>query len=264
MRHKLIVEFVVIVVAMVAAPQTSSARAQQTPRGAQDYSEREVITQTFQLSPDARVEVSGVAGGAVDIETTDGGAAEVHIVRSARTRIELDCYRTVVEHTPSSLTVRHEQNDERGACRSIRARQSVRLRVPRTANLHLKSIGGEVNVEAIEGMLQLDGIAGHVRLRQAQAAEIAGLAKGLTMTVMRLDERGIRISGVVGRVELSLAKNLNADLTVSNLIGVESEAPGVTMTKVDASSSRTQIGAGGAPISISGVVGSVAINRSTN
>lgn len=262
MQHKLIVKFMVIVAAIVAAPQ--AARAQQPPRGAPDYPEREEITRTFQLSPDARVEVSGVAGGPVDIETTDGGAAEVHIVRSAQTRLELDCYKTVVEHTPESLTVRHEQDGERGACRSIRARQSVRLRVPRTANLYLKSIGGEVNVEAFEGMLRLDGIAGHVRVRQAQAAEIAGLAKGLTMTVMRLDQRGIRISGVVGRVELSLAKNLNADLTVSNLIGVESKTPGVTMTKVDASSSRTQIGAGGAPITISGVVGSVAINRSAN
>lgn len=262
MRHKLIVKFVVMVMAIVAGPQASSVSAQQTPRGVQDYPEREEMSRTLQLSPEARIEVSGVAGE-VDVETTNGNTAEVYIVRSAQTRLELDCYKTVIEHTPDSLTVRHEQDALRGACRSIRARQSVRLRVPRSANLYLKSIGGEVNVEAVEGLLRLDGIAGHVQVRQAQAAEITGLAKGLTMSVMRLAERGIRISGVVGRVELSLAKNLNADLTVSNLISVENNTPGVTMTKIDASSSRTQIGAGGTPISISGIVGSVAINRST-
>ena len=160
--------------------------------------------------------------------------------------------------------MRHEQATGRAECRSIRASQRVRLRVPRTVELNLKSVGGEVNVGAADGVLRLSGIAGHVKVAQAQAAEISGLAKGLTMTVIQLSERGIRISGVVGHVELNLAKSLNADLSVSNIIGVGGMAPGVTTTNIDASSPRTRIGRGGAPISISGVVGSVAINHITN
>jgi len=50
-----------------------------------DLPEREEINKIFQLSKDARVEVSGIAG-TVEIETVESGAAEVHIVRSAATR----------------------------------------------------------------------------------------------------------------------------------------------------------------------------------
>lgn len=264
MQYRVIIKFIVICAVLMFIPQVSGGRSRREARGAEDYPKREEIERTFQLSRDARVEVSGVAGGPVDIETTDGNTAEVHIVRSAQTRTELDCYKTVIEHTPDSLTVRHEQATGRAECRSIRASQRVRLRVPRSVELNLKSIGGDVNVGDTDGVLRLNGIAGHVKVNHSQTAEIAGLAKGLTMTIRHLGERGIRISGVVGHVELNLAKNLNADLRVSNIIGVDGKAPGVTTTKVDASNSRTRIGRGGPPISISGVVGSIAINHSTN
>lgn len=264
MRYELLTEFIIICAVLVFVPQASGGHSRPGVGGAGDYPEREEIVRTFQLSRDARVEVSGVAGGPVDIETTSGTTAEVHIVRSAQTRTELGCYKTTVEHTPDSLTVRHEQAAGRDECRTIRASQRVRLRVPRTVELNLKSVGGEVNIGAADGVLRLSGIAGHVKVAQSQAAEISGLAKGLTMTVIQLSERGIRISGVVGHVELNLAKSLNADLSVSNIIGVGGMAPGVTTTNVDASSPHTRIGRGGAPISISGVVGSVAINHSTN
>ena len=264
MQFKMIVKFIVIYAVLMFIPQVSGGRSRPEARGAEDYPEREEIERTFQLSRDARVEVSGVAGGPVDIETTNTNTAEVHIVRSAQTRTELDCYKTVIEHTPDSLTVRHEQATGRAECRSIRASQRVRLRVPRSVELNLKSVGGDVNIGVTDGVLRLNGIAGHVKVNHSQAAEIAGLAKGLTMTIAHLAERGIRISGVVGHVELNLAKNLNADLSVSNIISVDGNVPGVTTTKIDASNSPTRIGRGGPPISISGIVGSVAINHSTN
>jgi len=60
-----------------------------------------------------------------------------------------------------------------------------------------------------------------------------------------------------------LAQNINADLTVGNLISIDDKTPGATVTKVNDPSGRTRFGLGGAPISIVGVVGSVRINRPT-
>ncbi len=81
------------------------------------------------------------------------------------------------------------------------------------------------------------------------------------MSVAQPGARGIHVSGVVGTVELNLARNINADLTVSDLIGVDDKTPGVNVTKVNATSGRTRLGSGGAPISIAGVVGSVSVNH---
>ena len=238
-----------------------TVRAQEVERSAPDLPVREEINRKFQFARFGRVEVSGIAGGPVDIETTGGNTIEVHILRSAQTQAELDCYRTEVENTPDSLTIRHVQDGRRGVCRSIRARQRVRLRVPRAVDVSLKTIGGAVNVSAIDGALRLTGIAGHATVAQVREAEINGLAKGLTMSVAQPGARGIHVSGVVGTVELNLARNINADLTVSNLISVDDKTPGVKVTKVNATNGHTRLGSGGAPISIAGVVGSVSINR---
>jgi len=245
---------------------SSGARAEHRAgqQSAQTSSAREEINRTFQFARFARVDVSGLAGGPVNIETINGNTVEVRLLRSAQTQAELDCYRTIVEHTPDSLTIRHEQNTGSRVCRSIRAAQSLLLRVPRAVDISLKTIGGAVNVGAIDGSLRLTGIAGHVTAAGVREAEMDGLAKGLTMSITQPGERGIRVSGIVGAVELDLAQNLNADLTVSNLIGIDDKTPGVTVTNVNAASGRTRFGSGGPPISISCVVGSVRIKRLTN
>ena len=58
-----------------------------------DFSERDEVNQTYELAAGARVEVSGI-NGAVDIETASGSTAEVHIVRSARSREDLNYHRS--------------------------------------------------------------------------------------------------------------------------------------------------------------------------
>ncbi|MCP9496314.1 MAG: hypothetical protein MSG64_17870 [Pyrinomonadaceae bacterium MAG19_C2-C3] len=252
-----------IMVVLWIVPASGARAEQQAEQSAQSLPVREEINQTFQFARFARVDVSGLAGGPVNIETIDGNTVEVRLLRSAQTQAELDCYRTIVENTPDSLTIRHEQDGRSSVCRSIRAAQSLLLRVPRAVDITLKTIGGAVNVEGIDGALRLTGIAGHVTAVQVREAEMDGLAKGLTMSITQPSERGIRVSGIVGTVELNLAQNLNADLTVSNLISIDDKTPGVTVTKVNAASGRTRFGLGGDPISIVGVVGSVRINHPT-
>ncbi len=261
MRCRLLGLFLSAVALSLFVSPDFTMRAQEVERSAHDLPVREEINRKFQFARFGRVEVSGIAGGPVDIETTGGNTIEVHILRSAQTQAELDCYRTEVENTPDSLTIRHVQDGRSGVCRSIRARQRVRLRVPRAVDVSLKTIGGAVNVGAIDGALRLTGIAGHATVAQVREAEINGLAKGLTMSVAQPGARGIHVSGVVGTVELNLARNINADLTVSNLIDVDDKTPGVKVTKVNATNGHTRLGSGGAPISIAGVVGSVSINR---
>ncbi len=243
---------------IIALTMILSANLMTPGQQIRDLPEREEINKIFQLSKDARVEVNGIAG-AVEIETTEGGKAEVHIVSSAETRAELDCYQTVVEQTMDSLTIRREQYTSRDKCKSIRSRQRVKLLLPRSAEISLETISGDVTVGAVDNVIRLNNIAGRVRIAQAQAAEMSNLAQGLTMSLSRLEERGMRISNVAGSIELSVSSSLNAEVKIGGILGkLFTTAPNAQAIK-DGSGYRVQIGSNKGKIALSNITGNVTI-----
>ena len=256
MRRKLIVLLTVIMLAVVVAPLTDASQ-QRRSAGDREYTEREDINQTYELAPGARVELS-VISGSVDVETTNGNTAEVHIVRMGETRQDLDCYMIAIDHTPNSLIMRHKQ-ERTSECQNIRAKQQVTLRLPRNVDLKLNAISGPVKIGEIDGSLRLSGISGRVDVAQALGySEISGISGVLSISIPRLSERGIRVSGISGKVELRLANDLNADLNVSGINGdVNAGASNVTLNKVGHSKFAGRVGSGGSVISVSGISGSV-------
>lgn len=222
-----------------------------------DMPVREEINQSFQLAPGSRVKVSTISGP-VEVETTSGSVAEVHIVRSAETQQDLDCYRTVVAHTDSTLVIRHEQD-----CSMVRAHQRVKLRLPRRVDLTLATISGNVRVGEINGLLRLNSISGEVTLdRSMGEVEMHSISGPLNITVAKLGARGIRMDSISGRVMLRVEENLDADLTVNSLNGeINNESPGVMIEKVGPADFRARIGHGGAPISIESITGDITIRR---
>lgn|GEM_PF-1999691 len=216
----------------------------------------EEIRKSFRLAEGDRVEVWRIAGP-VEVETWGGAEAEVHVVRSAATRRELDCYRTAVGYESGVLFVRHEQFTNREGCRSISDGQRVSLRLPRSADLSLDEIAGDVTVGESDGVLRLSSIAGRVRLNGVRSGELRSLAKGLALRVEGLEPRGLRVESVVGAVELALAEGLDADLSIENLLGnVTSEIPRVQVRRAD-TKYRAQLGAGGPRLSLTNVNGNV-------
>jgi len=245
-----------MIAALVVAPM-SSATGQKNQKDDRDYAEREEINQSYELAPGADVELSVIAGP-VDIETTNGNTAEVHIVRMGETRKDLDCYTVAIDHTPNSLIMRHKQmrTDD---CQNIRSKQQVTLRLPKNINLKLNAIAGPVKIGEIDGSLRLSGISGRVDVAQALGySDISGISGVLSIAIARLSDKGIRVSGISGKVELKLAGDLNADLTVSGINGdVNAAASNVTINKVGHSNFAGRVGAGGSLISVSGISGSV-------
>ena len=60
-----------------------------------DFQERDEFNQTYQLAPGARVEVSSIRGS-VKIMNADTATAEVQIIRTARTRADLEYHKIEV------------------------------------------------------------------------------------------------------------------------------------------------------------------------
>jgi hypothetical protein len=229
-----------------------------------EFTEKDEIHQNYPLTPGATVRVAGI-NGQVDIETTSGSTAEVHVVRSARSRADLENRKVIIEHTGSSLVVRGENDSERryGRGEQPQVRQRVTLRLPRQIDLTASGINGKTTIGEVDGPVKVSGINGKVEVAQAVGySELSGINGTVVVTIAQLGERGIRVSGINGAVELRFTDALNADLRVTGINGsVNADMPNVSVLgTVSRNNFNARIGSGGAPINVSGVNGRVRLS----
>ncbi|PYP89955.1 MAG: hypothetical protein DMF61_01775 [Blastocatellia bacterium AA13] len=274
-KHGLAALFLIAAAALGGAGATISAYQHREQAGhrdrtaheevsqdSQNLPEKDEINQTFQLAPGAKVEVSGI-NGPVDIQTSNTGTAEVNIVRSARTKDDLEYRKITVDQSNGGLVVRGEKEKDRNY-RQVEVRERVSLKIPRQVELTTRGVNGRVTVGEIDGSVTMSGINGKVEVAQAGGyAHISGVNGTVGVRISRLGENGINVSGVNGKVELRFAEDLNADLTVTGINGpIHTDVSNLTVQgKMNPSNLRAKIGSGGSPISISGVNGSVTVSR---
>ncbi len=246
----------VLVCASATEPQQHAATRGDN-RDEDEWPERDEARQSFQLTPGATVKVSGI-NGSVTVETAETQTAEVYVVRTARRREDLERRKVTIEQTGDGLFVRGENDKE--ASRQPEVRQRVTLKLPRRIEFAASGINGRVSVGEVDGVVKLSGVNGRVEVAQASvSSELSGINGGVVITITRLNERGVRVSGINGSVELRFAEAINADLSVNGINGaVYADLPNVTVQgKVSRSNFNARIGAGGAPITVSGVNGRV-------
>ncbi|HEY6403151.1 MAG TPA: hypothetical protein VI479_17155, partial [Blastocatellia bacterium] len=118
-----------------------------------DFAEHEEIRRSYTLKPDADVIVSGL-NGRVNVETADTDHAEVLIVRSAKTREDLQYRKIKIDHDPSELHI-YIEKDRRSFFSAFgprpESRQRVILKLPRKVNFETHSVNGDVAIGEIEG-----------------------------------------------------------------------------------------------------------------
>ena len=265
-----------------------------------DFRERDEFNQTYQLSPGARVEVSSIRGP-VEIVNGDGATAEVQIIRSARTRADLEYHKIEVEQIGNSLVVRGVQEPEQRRRQNVQVDHHVRLKLPRRIDLSVSSVsgwikvgdvdgqthvssisgsadignvGGKLQVSSISGSLEVgnvgadarvNSISGNVGLGQVNGSlEVSSVSGGLNTTLVSLSPQGIHIRSVSGSIEIRFKSEVNADFSAEHISGqVHLDVPNVTRDSEEKSSNvRARIGGGGTPISISSVSGNIRLTRS--
>ena len=265
-----------------------------------DFRERDEFNQTYQLSPGARVEVSSIRGP-VEIVNGDGATAEVQIIRSARTRADLEYHKIEVEQIGNSLVVRGVQEPEQRRRQNVQVDHHVRLKLPRRIDLSVSSVsgwikvgdvdgqthvssisgsadignvGGKLQVSSISGSLEVgnvgadarvNSISGNVGLGQVNGSlDVSSVSGGLNTTLVSLSPQGIHIRSVSGSIEIRFKSEVNADFSAEHISGqVHLDVPNVTRDSEEKSSNvRARIGGGGTPISISSVSGNIRLTRS--
>lgn len=257
-----------------------------------EFSEREEFRESYRLSPGASVELVNVPFGSVAIEPTDDEAVLVHMVRSARTRDELVCNRFVVEQTPERLYLRSNEN---GDChlQNVSVQQNVLLRVPRSLNVLVSTVSGAVRLGELEGRgpnfvsgpngdkieqpadrpnvvgrgfnstVSVRNISGPVSILQGGGqTSVSGVSGPVRITFRGRGADGVKVDGVSGSLELRLTRDLNAELSMRDIKGeVRNLGAGLKLDSTEKGGFRSQVGAGGAPISISSINGDVVLRR---
>jgi len=278
---------------------SAAPRAVTTETAQRDFNERDEFNQTYQLAPGARVEVSSISGS-VKISNSETGTAEVQIIRTARTRADLEYYKIEVKQTGNGLVVRGglQEPDERH--NNIQVNQQVILKLPRRIDLLVNSISGAVRVGDVDGPVEagsisgsatIGNVAGKLRLNSvsgsvevgnvgadARVNSISGnvglgqvndsldassISGGLKATLVSLSPKGIHIRSVSGSVEIGFKSDVNADFNAEHISGeVYLDVPNVSRESEEKSTTvRARIGAGGTPISISSVSGNIRLTR---
>lgn len=287
---------------IIPIPRVSAFFAQNKNKDSSELHERDEIRQTFRLSPGTRVEVSSIRGS-VEIETANIEVAEIHIVRSARSRDDLEQFKIGIENKPQSLIIRGEQRQRNsGSSFGPDVRHHVMLKLPRRVDLSVRSVSGQVrignvdgqvvvssvsgslSVGAVDGQVQVNSVSGGVDIGQvnqqveiksvsgnvkigqvAGFLDVSGVSGVLSVGISKLGQRGVQINSVSGQVELRFRGELNAQLSTNAISGkVSIEVPNVTIqSSPGASAIRALIGKGGPPISINGVSKSVRLAQGT-
>ena len=277
MKLKIFAAVLAVIVAWFAGRQFYRVAGQNAVAGgdAQTVAEKieageQVINESQALDAGARVEVSGISGP-VEIMTTDGRVAEIHVENSVSDARDLEYHKITIDRAADHLVVRGENKGGGGegllrwltgrGGSGATVRQRVVLKVPRRVDVVARSINGAVRVGELEGAVRVSGINGEVTVaRAAGHAEVSGVNGNLTFAVARLEDAGVRVSGVNGNIELRLDAGANADVRVGGLNGsVDYDLKNVTVEDTGENRSRfvARIGAGGAPIRMSGISGNI-------
>jgi DUF4097 and DUF4098 domain-containing protein YvlB len=283
---------------MLACGAPRGGVANQTARG--DFRERDEINQTYQLAPGAHVEVSSIRGP-VEIVNTDSATAEVQIIRTARTRADLEYHKIEVAQTATGLVIKGVQEAEERRRDNIQVNHHVTLKLPRRIDLAVSSISGSLkigdvdgqtvvssisgsaNIGNVGGKLQVNSISGDLEIRNvgadARVSSVSGslrlgqvngsldvlsISGGVNATLASLSTQGLHIKSVSGSIEIGFKSDVNADFNAESISGqVYLDVPNVIRdSEVRSPNVRARIGAGGTPITISSVSGNIRLTRS--
>jgi len=216
--------------------------------------------QTYQLAAGAHVEVSNISGP-VSVETTDGSSAEVHIYRTAKNSDDLAYRKVFVEQTSSGLTIRQKTGSSEPS--NIDLLNRVVLKLPRQVSVSGKNISADFNISGVGGAVDLNAISGSVKAMHLNGAlTVSGVSGNVRVAVARINDAGLRVNGVSGNVYLGLASDLNAELRVGNTTaGVSNKIQGLALVSVGPSNYSARLGSGGPRIEVSGVTGSIVLQR---
>ena len=213
----------------------------------------------YQVKGSPRIVIKGGISGPVTISSGRAGTVDIDVLRTAATQQELDCHRVRIDSRPDLITITQVQFD-RPECETIRASQSLTLRVPSDALLDVSAIAGELQVAGPVKSVTANSIASRVSIAGAEIVDLNSLAEGLSLSTSG-PTRSVTIESVVGIVDLDVGERRGAEIRISSLEGhIRSFPPDFVRLRTN-DGYLLRSGEGGPSLSINSVRGDVVVRR---
>jgi hypothetical protein len=233
------------------------------------YAAREEISQNYTFAPDAKVNVYGI-NGSVDVTTTEGTKAEIHILRLARNKEAFENHKTTIEFENNELTIEGNRKKNSGIWDMVTGNDDLRIRVtlklPRNIDIETSGVNGRVNLGEIDGRVEARGINGKVTIAKASGAtEFSDINGKIEATIAKLNKDGISIHGVNGNVDLKFLDEVNANIEAHGLNGrVNADLPNLQVKDQKHSNYSAVVGSGGPTIEVNGTNGNIWLSSAKN
>ena len=196
----------------------SSAVAGEETGPITSYPFRDSFARHYQVNRSPRIAIEGGISGPVIITSGPPGVVDIDVLRTAATQQELDCHEVKIDSGPDRITISHVQFDRR-ECGTIRASQSLTLRVPPDALVEVSTIAGELQVTGPVRSVTANSIASHVSISDAETVDLISLAGGLSLDIGGRPTRSSTIESVMGAVELNVGERRDVEIRISSLTG---------------------------------------------
>ena len=221
---------------------------------------RATVSETRALAKDGRFELENTNG---KIEVTGWDEAKVTIEATKRAVSERALDRIKVEISGEGDTLRVRTRFQRGSWFGGGGRVDYVVRVPRTANVRVENVNGQVEVDGVVAEVAASTTNGSIEVTGAEGAVDASVVNGtVSVALARVDPKGRSAMRTTnGSVRLTLPADAGAEIdarTVNGGIGCDFDLADETRARRRL---EGRIGSGGARFELRTVNGAVNIDR---
>lgn len=229
-------------------------------------SETEEWRRSYELQPGGRVEIRNV-NGRIEVEPSSGTTVEIIATKSARgstPEAAKDALRRIeIVETASPSSVRIETKVPRGEpwLNTGGTQVAYAVRVPAGTELTAVTVNGGIELRGVSGRINAETTNGGVNGRELSGSiDASSTNGGVDVDIVRLDERGVRLSCTNGGVRLRLPADAKATISarVTNggidTGGLPLETTGSSRRRLEA-----RLNGGGPTVSLSGTNGGIRI-----
>jgi DUF4097 and DUF4098 domain-containing protein YvlB len=228
----------------------------------------EEFHQTYQLSPDGRVELDNI-NGPVHISAWDRNEVKVDAIKSADTKERLEEAKIEINSGSDHLSIRtrylsHNQTLNWGSHNNP-ASVEYTLTVPRAARLdEIKLINGSLDVTGVSGEVRASCINGRLEARNlAGRSRLSTINGHLDAGFDQLAGSAVELNSVNGSVELTIPSDSKAEIEASTISGSIDNDFGlhVNRHRFVGRDLRGELAGGGTRIELKNVNGSIEVHH---
>lgn len=221
----------------------------------------ENFTATHPLDKDGSLTLDNI-NGPVEIIGWDRNEVSIEAIKEASDAEGLKRMHIRVDATPAAISIKTEHDKTWKFWGTFQASVQYKIHVPAKARLEkINTINASITVSGVHGPVNLDTTNGRIQAMDLRAdARLDSVNGSLSAGFSSLKNvRNVKLESVNGRLEITLPKNADANLSTRTVNGSTSVAQAIKLEKSGKLGVSGQLGKGGATIQLETVNGDISI-----